>query len=85
MHEVLFDQYAPTLSLGIWILRIVDAENGTSFGPLRSELQCLRQGLPDPGDTVHFIGGEDPCEGGDGRFTERDVPGLGREQDLSHL
>jgi hypothetical protein len=85
VHEVLLDKYASTLALGIRILRVVDTENGTSFGPMRSKLQCLRQGLPNTSDTVYFIRREDPRKGGDGRFAERDVFGLGREQDMSHL
>ena len=85
VHEVVLDKYASTFALGVGILRVVDSKNGASFGPMRSKLQCLRQGLPDTGDTVHFIGGEDPCKGRDGCFTEGDVPGLGREQDMPHL
>ena len=79
MYEVLFNEYAPALSLGIWILRFMDTEIGSSFSRVRAELQCLRKSLPDASNTISLIGRKDTCQDWYGCFAERDVLGLGTE------
>ena len=70
VHEVLPDQYASALPLGIGLLRPLDSEDGSPFSSLRPELQCLRQGLPHPGDPLPLPGREDSCQSGDGCLTK---------------
>ena len=62
VHEVLCDQYASTLSLGIRLSGLWTPKTGPSSGCLRTELQCLRQGLSDPGHPLPLPGREDPCQ-----------------------
>ena len=85
VYEVLPDQYASALPLGIWLLGLMDTENGPSFSPLRSELQCLWQGLPDTGHPITHLGRKDPCQSWYGCFAKGDVFGVGREQNLPDL